>query len=482
MIRVLIFFAVVLLLAFGASWLADHPGTVLITFGGHEVGFSTLFGLVALFVAALLLVLVWTVLRFLFRVPSLMSMASTVRKRQRGYAALSRGMIAVGSGDAETARRHAGEAAKLLRHDPLALLLQAQSAQLSGDRKQAESTFTAMLQHPDTRTLALRGLHMEALRRDDRAGALAHAEAAQKVATLPWATQAIVQARAADGDWAGALSAVERAAGARIIDRASANRQRAVLLTGMALDATGRAPDEAIGLARDALKLAPGLVPAAAVAGRLLARKGDLRRAAKILETAYAETPHPELADTYVHLRHGDSAADRLVRADTLARRAPHDPESALMLARSALDAREFERARRELASLVDGKPPTRRTCLLMADIEEAEHGETGALFEWLQRASRAPRDPAWMADGAVFERWAPMSPISGRLDAFTWATPMEQIEPGEHRTISHLSQPPTPPTMSPPAIAVSHPGEGTSDIQNGQAAIEERSLGEPVQ
>lgn len=471
MIRVLIFFAVVLLLAFGVSWLADHPGTVLITFGGQEYGFSTLFGLMGLLLAALLLVVAWTVLRFLFRVPSLMSVASTARKRQRGYAALSRGMIAVGSGDAETARRHAGEAAKLLRHDPMALLLQAQSAQLSGDRKQAESTFTAMLQHPDTRTLALRGLHMEALRRDDRAGALAHAEAAQKIATLPWATQAITQARAADGDWAGALSAVDRGAGARVTDRATANRHRAVLLAGMALDAAGRAPDEAIALARDALKLAPGLVPAAAIAGRMLARKGDLKRAAKIVETAYAETPHPELADVYVHLRHGDSAADRLARADTLARRAPHDPESALLLGRAALAAREFKRARRELVPLVDDKQPTRRTCLLMADIEEAEHGETGALYEWLQRASRAPRDPAWMADGAVFERWSPVSPISGRLDAFTWATPVEQIDAGEHRTVSHMPLPVT-------ASILTAPHESEPSEAEGPAAIlEDRAL-----
>lgn len=472
MIRVLVFFAVVLLLAFGASWLADHPGTVLINFGGQEYGFSTLFGLVALLGAALLLVLAWTVLRFLFRVPSLMSVASTARKRQRGYAALSRGMIAVGSGDAETARRHAGEATKLLRHDPMALLLQAQSAQLSGDRKQAEATFTAMLQHPDTRTLALRGLHMEAVRRDDRVGALAHAEAAQKIATLPWANQAIVQARAEAGDWAGALSVVERGAGARVTDRAIVNRHRAVLLAAMALDAAGRAPDEAIGLARDALKLAPGLVPAAAMAGRLLARKGDFRRAAKIVETAYVETPNPELADVYTHLRHGDSAADRLARAETLARRAPHDPESALMLGRAALDAREFERARRELTPLIEDRRPTRRTCLLMADIEEAEHGDSGALFEWLQRASRAPRDPAWMADGAVFERWSPVSPISGRLDAFTWATPIEQIDEGEHRTVSHM---PPHQTVS-PALPVPHELE-PAETESTHAFPEERSL-----
>jgi len=63
-----------------------------------------------------------------------------------------------------------------------------------------------------------------------------------------------------------------------------------------------------------------------------------------------------------------------------------------------------------------------------MAEIEEAEHGETGTLFEWLQRAARAPRDPAWVADGVVSDDWAPVSPVTGGLDAFVWTTPKEQV------------------------------------------------------
>ena len=77
-----------------------------------------------------------------------------------------------------------------------------------------------------------------------------------------------------------------------------------------------------------------------------------------------------------------------------------------------------------------DGRP-TRRVCLLMADIEEAE-GHQGAVREWLGRAARAPRDKAWVADGFISDRWAPVSP-SGALDAFVWRTPDERIAaPGE--------------------------------------------------
>ncbi len=64
----------------------------------------------------------------------------------------------------------------------------------------------------------------------------------------------------------------------------------------------------------------------------------------------------------------------------------------------------------------------------MMAELEEHEHGATGAVREWLARASRARRDPVWMADGIVYDAWAPASPITGKLDAFVWRAPEERL------------------------------------------------------
>jgi HemY protein len=137
--------------------------------------------------------------------------------------------------------------------------------------------------------------------------------------------------------------------------------------------------------------------------------------------------PHPDLAEVYMNLRPGDSALDRLHRAETLAKLSSWGPEARLALARAALEAREFARAREVLRPLLDDRP-TVRACLLMADIEEAEHGATGRMREWLARAARSPRDPVWIADGVVSDRWAPVSPVTGRLDAFVWEAPPDVL------------------------------------------------------
>ena len=369
--------------------------------------------------------LAWGVVRFVFRIPSLMSLAAKARRREKGYTAVSGGMVAVGSGDARAASRHAAEARKHLGDEPLTKLLRAQAAQLAGDRAGAAAAFREMLDHPQTHALGLRGLHIEARRAGDHQAALEYARRAHNHAALPWAAQAVLDDRAEHGDWAGALAIVESNAAAKLIDKPTATRWRAVLKTAMAEQAAERDPKSALALAQEAVALAPGLVPAAALAGRLLAANGDLRRAGKVLEAAWRRVAHPDLAAAYLRLRRGDSAADRFARAKTLARIAPEDPESRLTLGRAALEARDLAAARAAIGPLVAPEAtsrPTARTCLLMADIETAD-GAEGAAREWLARAARAPRDKAWIADGTISDRWAPASP-SGALDAFVWRAP----------------------------------------------------------
>ena len=430
MIRLLIFLAALALAAGGLTWLANNPGVVDLTWRGEEYEVSLMFALGAVLALAVVLAIVWGVLRFVFRVPSLVSVASRVRRREKGFQALSRGMIAVGAGDVRAAAKHASEANRLIGHEPLTKLLQAQSAQLSGDTAGAVAAYNAMLNHYETHGLGLRGLHIEARRASDHEAALQYAMRANARAPAAWAGQAVLDDRTRRGDWAGALATVDSNAAARLIDKPTANRWRAVIKTAMAEAAMERDPKAALALAREACRLAPTLVPAAAICGRLSAQAGDYRRATRILEAAYAQTPHPDLAAAYLRVRHGDSSADRLARARALARVAPDDPESLLTVGRAALEAHDLAAARAAIAPLIASDSPhgrpTRRVCLLMADIEEAD-GNHGAVREWLGRAARAPHDKAWVADGVISDRWAPVSP-SGTLDAFVWRTPDERI------------------------------------------------------
>jgi HemY protein len=476
MIRVLVFLVILAALALGAAWLVEHPGHVLLTWQDRQYETTLPVALVLLLLVMIVLAVAWRLLSGALGLPRFLSFHARRRKREKGMTALSRGMVAVGAGDSRAAQRHAVDATRHLGREPLSLLLKAQAAQLSGDRTTAEATFSEMVTTPETRLVGLRGLHVEARRRGDAEAAHKHAVEAHRLSGLPWSGQAVVEHRVRVGDWAGALAALERQAGDGHLDRASADRGRAVLRTAMALEKAEQAPGDALRLAREAFRLAPDLTPAAVVAGQQLARQGDLRRAVKLLEQAWRACPHPDLAETYLHVRHGDSASDRLARAKTLARIAPNDPESILTIARAAIDAREFDLARETMAPLVDGSNgrPTVRACLTMADIEEVSGGAAGKVREWLARAARAPRDPIWIADGVASDHWAPISPVTGRLDAFVWRAPTEQLMGPTEGMLALNGRPPEEPLAGPPAMLPLPPRQEERPSAYSVPALEE--------
>jgi HemY protein len=430
MIRVVIYLVIVGLLALVAVWLADRPGDVAITWQRWRIETSVMVLMVAVAAVAILTTLLWSLIRALLRTPDVLWLYLRSRRGVRGYLAVSQGLIAIGSGDARAARRFADEASRIAPGEPLTLLLSAQASQLSGDRETAERTFHTMAARDDTRLLGLHGLFIEAQRRNDPAAAQLYAEEAAKSSRPPpWAGLAVFEARCAAGDWIGALERLDRNLKSGLIDRESFRRHRAVLLTARALEAEERDRDSARMLALEAVKLAPTLVPAAGLAGRLLGEAGDTRRAGRIVEAAWRANPHPELAEAYADAQPGDSARDRLARIETLAEKAPGNIEGALAVARAALDAQEFAIARKALGPLAI--VPSQRVAVLMAELEEKEHGDEGAARAWMARAVQARRDPAWTADGFVSDRWMPVSPVTGRLDAFAWKDPIAELDGG---------------------------------------------------
>lgn len=428
MIRVFAFFAIVFLIAIGGAWLADRPGQVMIDWQGYRIEISLMVMIITIGVIVIVGLMIWSILRWLLRTPDLMAGFFQRRRKDRGYDALSRGLIALGAGDARSARKLGNEAIKLLKSEPAAKLLLAQTAQLSGDRDAARQHFEEMLEDPETRLLGLHGLFVEAERQHEPVAARHYAEEAQKMSPgLGWAGKALLSYQAAAGDWENAVITLERNAHAQLIDKPTLRRQKAVLLTARALQLEDGEPDRARTLAVEAHGLAPDLVPAAVTAARLLTRRGDVRKASKILETTWKASPHPDLASAYAHVRTGDSARDRLKRVKSLVAMRSHVTEGGLAIAREAIDARDWSEAREHMRQVLRSQP-TQRAFLLMAELEEGEHGDRGRMREWLSRAVRAARDPAWTADGVVLDEWAPVSPVSGRLDAFEWKAPVEEI------------------------------------------------------
>jgi HemY protein len=477
MFRIILFLAAVLVLGFAFSWFADRPGIVTLAWEGNRYETSLMVVLAGLAALVATLMASWWTVSVILRSPALMRRFYRNRKRDRGYSALSHGLIAASSGDGAKARKLARDSRKLLGDEALVQLLEAQTLLLEGNRSDARERFNRMLENDDTRLVALRGLFLEAEREGEKEASRHFAEEAARLSSsLPWASAALLRHQAGNGEFEAALRTLEASRAAGAVPKTEADRKRAVLLTAQAMTEEPSAPEKSAKLAQQALKLAPSLVPAALAAASALARRNDFRKAARILEDAWRLEPQRELAEAYVHLRAGDSAQDRLVRARKLAALKPDNPESFFAVAEAALAALEWSEARSAAKPLMESAP-TERACLLMAAIEEGDGGNKGKVRDWLARAVRAPRDPAWTADGIVSERWLPVSPTTGELDAFEWKIPVARIgkpvlfEPSAEEAVSGAEAKPDDKDVIEAVAAEEVSGSKTQNIPAAAAA-----------
>ena len=432
MLRVLFYFVVIAVLGLGFAWLADRPGELHAVFAGNQYSVPLITAAAMLVALVAVILICWWLIKSIWQSPYILHRHFRARKRDRGYQALSTGLIAAGAGDAVTARLMMKRAAGHLSSDqePLIKLLDVQTAMLEGRTDDARKGFEALIEDPETRLLGLRGLYIEA----QRAGAMEAArhyaaEAAKLAPQLEWASSAVMGQLCAEGDWDGALKLVDARKQALAHGKDVARKERAALLTARAMANIDTNHAAAKADALEANRLAPDLVPAAVTAARALFTGGEVRKGSRILEAAWKRFPHPDIAAAYIDGRAGDTAQDRLKRARHLVSLRSHTVEGSLALARAAYDAGDYKLARENVEKVIRSAP-RESAYLLLADIEEAETGDQGKVRQWLSMAVKAPRDPVWTADGYASEQWSPVSPVTGRLNSFEWKTPVEQLSP----------------------------------------------------
>jgi len=124
------------------------------------------------------------------------------------------------------------------------------------------------------------------------------------------------------------------------------------------------------------------------------------------------------------------SAANTPTQPAAQSAASPSSKQSDPAVAIAAIEAHDWQEAREALAPYLEDRPPA-RICALMASIEASE-GDRGREREWLARGLRAPRDRAWIANGYVSDRWLPVSPVTGAVDAFEWKAPVDAIGRGD--------------------------------------------------
>lgn len=436
---------------------ADHPGQVQIVWQGWQVATSVGVLLAAAVLAALAAAALFRVVSLVLGSPRAFVRRRRDRRRRAGYRALTQGMVAVAAGDPREARRLARKADALLAEPPLTLLLSAQAAQLEGDETAAKKFFTAMLERPETEFLGLRGLLNQALRAGEPGTALRLTRRAMTLRpNTPWVVENLFDLEAREGQWAAAEQTLAHAVKRRILPHERARHYRGIVLYELSCAAVASGDRRrGLNLAAQAHRLTSDLAGPAAHYAAMLLEDRRSGRAARVVERAWRSAPHPQLAQLYGTIHRDEAPLGRIKCFERLAAGNPNARESHIALAQAAFDAQLWGEARRHLERALAAPAPapvntkaansapaptpsakarqdecgtgaTPRLCLMMARVEEAEHGAGDGVRRWLDRAVNAMPDPRYLCAscGGESPQWHSRCPHCGSFAALSWRTP----------------------------------------------------------
>ena len=409
-----------------AVWLVDRPGTARIVWHDYVIETSAaLLGLCALGVS-FVFYLLFRLYHLLRHGPELWRMSRKLKKLHEGQECLTHGLIAVAAGDAAEAGRYAIGARKLLGPVTATKLLQAQAAQLAGDRGTAREIFRDLSEGADSATLGYRGLIMEARRAGDwdEVDRLTDKLGRLKPNT-PWLNLIRFESAVRRQDWNTANAALGHVTEARLLEADRAQRYRAAMLLSTAQsEAQQSLNDEALQAAEQAERLAPNWLPAVLALVQCQFVAGHARTARRTIEKHWARMPDAKLAALY---RSGnEDALEAYKQMERLCRDNEDAPVSRLVLAEAAFEAQIWGEARRHLTALIGGIGATQSAYKLMAKLERRESGDEQAALQWLTKAAEATPDPVWLcrACGGAHDEWQAACRYCHSFATLDWLSP----------------------------------------------------------
>ena len=424
MIPTFFILAVTLVAVLIAIEVADIPGEVSFIWEGWRVVAPAPILILLAFIFGLVLILTFSLWRGLWITPTRLMAAYKESRQERGYRALTQGMVAVAAGDANEAKRQAKRAEALLDAPPLTMLLAAQAAQLQGEEEAATAYFRDMLKSEETAFLGLRGLLIQAQKSGNNDEALLLVERAHRLKPkTSWVLNTMYDLHTSGHKWVEAARALDGLVKIGIVERKVANRRKAAMELIQIAEARARGDEHArlVG-SRLAHKLSRDWVPSSIGLAETLADLNKTRQARRLIEKSWVKTPHPRLLEIYRRCLFEDNPIQRLNMIERLVAKNPSHPESRVALVEAMIEANLWGPARTHLMALLE-KGETINLCRLMAKLEEGENKDPDSSNDWLRRIPSAIPDAKWCCGECDYESmdFLPNCPGCGCLGSFEW-------------------------------------------------------------
>ncbi len=425
MLRLILFFVILIIAGIYLARLADVPGSVTLEWMGWQIETSALFLLFALGTVILLVTAGYLALNALFSAPKRYLGHRRVEHHERGLSVLTEAVAAMAASDHANAKKLTHKADRLLGKPPITRLLKAQLARIEGDDKTATSELKALMDYKETRFIAARNLLEHARNAGDTEEALAYAEEAESLRPdSSYATLALLDFYSREGQWQKALHIINKAKKHKALTKGEVDRYTAIIHYLHANHLYQRESDDetSLAFAKKAHSQLPDFVPATLLLARLLARHGKKSQITRHMGRTWKLFPHPAIANLYRKLMADDAPSKRLKKVEKLVSSRPDSVESQIAVAEAALDAQAFGKARNHL-KIALSKQETPRICKLMARLEELENKDKEKADAWIERAVKADLGPSWVCSNchSIPDKWSLHCPECESFDSIHW-------------------------------------------------------------
>jgi HemY protein len=381
MMRFFTFLIKIILIAATVIFIASSEGTIEITWQDYIIETSVPFILAAFAVVMILWTVIYRLWRGIVTLPEVMQKRKKIKERERGFAALSAGMIALAAGDQNNAEKQSLVAQRYVADLPLTQLLTAQTALLRGDQAAAHEAFDKLAREKNGALLGLRGLVQEAHEKGDYQKALTLlAQVKGREAKSPYIISQRYDAEVREGKYKDALVTLQKMRKLKL-KTADESRAHEVNLY-LAQSEQAQRQGEMKAAYKDAMqahKLDPFFVPAQNHFLAMMMKQDEKRQALKFILKYYKYNKSQAMIDFYLSLCKEQAMKPPFTTAHAevdhlkpLYQTAKDDLLLNRALGRAAMTAKMFEMARVHLEMARDWKTLA-ELAVMQGDDEQAQ-------------------------------------------------------------------------------------------------------------
>ncbi len=424
MIRAIWFLIKLSVVIYAVAWLAQRPGSVEIVWQDYIIQTSVGIMLASLLVITLVTAFAYRMWRAFVTMPKSLRQYRNNSAKEKGYLAVTRGLVAIASGDNGAAAKQARKAKALLPDTSLTKLLSAQSSLMNGDTANANLEFTELLEDKNAAFFGIRGLLNQSMQDGDNAQSLKlirKAEALQP--KRDWVIQTLFDMETRNKDWDRSEITLAKLMRMSLLDREIGRHYRQAILLARSDDAYLKGiPHAAITFAKKSFSLDNGFIPAAIRLARLQDESNKRRASVRTIEKAWSKNPHPTLVEVWNILapikKSSTVEAELLAEYEWIARLAKNSPnhiESNKILGRAALKCGKWEIARENMRLAED--------YIGLAKLEREQNDDEARAREWMELAVENNSKQAWVCQecSSFAKDWSSLCYACGVFGKYQW-------------------------------------------------------------